>query len=63
MVNQFTSAFAKMNNASVHYLAQKGKVDVILTHLKKNPLDIDKKDEVSYFYFNMQTQAYFYNIL
>jgi hypothetical protein len=44
-----------MSNNSVHNLAQEGKIYELLAHLTKNPYDLNMKDAVSYFYFNMHT--------
>jgi hypothetical protein len=38
-----------MSNASVHNLAQDGKISEILAHLTENPSDLNLKDAVSYF--------------
>jgi hypothetical protein len=51
-----------MSNASVHNLAQEGKISEILAHLTENPSDINLKDAVSYFLFQFQTEACFNNI-
>ena len=57
---------AKMSNASVHNLAQEGKIDEILVHLKEKPSDLNLKNQVSRFSFSICKLTHFfflYNIL
>jgi hypothetical protein len=48
-----------MSNSRVHNLAQEGMIYEILAHLTGNLSDLNIKNAVSYFYFKLQTEAYF----